>query len=172
MTVESARVDVDLELHLYSRVRQMYTDLLRAKKKDVADDSENSSSGSDNDEDQVDKVARRDKRKEKRFQTARRVRQLRIKGDLPEKCHDVDSIQAWMDDQGHILTVSTISLPPNTSDIAPAPQHSMDRWRLIVNRNSSGSKSYRKGRGVSSSKRVGTSNDDTRPTKKKDQGLK
>lgn len=102
------KADNDLELHLYYRVRRTYTDVLRAKKRDVPDDSEESSSESDNDEDQLDKIARRDRRRDRRYHTAKRVQRLISQGDLPENCEDVDDIQAWMDDQGHILNVSSM----------------------------------------------------------------
>ena len=117
----SRRVNADIfvELRLYYRVRELCTDLLRAKNRPVVDDSEASSSESDNDEDQMDKITRRNERSFKKSETQRRVQRLKAQGDLPDlpKNQDhVDAIQAWMDDQNHIFDVRHISGDRDSGD--------------------------------------------------------
>lgn len=138
------------ELHLYYRVRRMYTDVLRAKKKEVPDDSEASSSENDSDdEDQLDKIARWDKRRDRRHHTAKRVKRLISQGNLPAECGDVDNIQAWMDDQGHILNVS----PPNR--LLVVCLGSNPKRILMYDRNSSGWKIFKNRRDGLNSRRAG-----------------
>lgn len=105
-----SRADGVVELELYRRVRSWYNDILRAKKKEVPDDSQQSSSDPDSEEDTEERMQRRLRRDARRDDTRRRIKRLRDAGQLPDAYRDVDAIQDWMDEQGHILNVRLMSM--------------------------------------------------------------
>lgn len=94
-----ARQADETEDELFLRVRGYYKDLLRAKDIPLPSDSEATSSSDDSEEDEVERQVRREKRRARAVMTAKRVRSLKNRRDLPRH-KDVNNVTEWMDRMG------------------------------------------------------------------------
>jgi hypothetical protein len=85
---------------LFTRIRNYYRDLLRAKYKPVPEDSDADTSNTDTESDREETMRRREHRANRRKQTEDRVERLR-KRPLPDAYRDVDVVLEWMDSKGY-----------------------------------------------------------------------
>jgi hypothetical protein len=90
---------------LFTRIRNYYRDLLRAKFKPVPEDSDADTSNTDSEPDREETKRRRKRRANRRKQTEDRVERLR-KRPLPDAYRDVDVVLEWMDAKGYQQKVS------------------------------------------------------------------
>jgi hypothetical protein len=98
--VKSRSAHAATEEALFTRIRNYYRDLLRAKYNPVPEDSDADTSNTDTESDREETMRRREHRANRRKQTEDRVERLR-KRPLPDAYRDVDVVLEWMDSKGY-----------------------------------------------------------------------